>query len=81
MISSTLTRMRDLRVLEIAEDPTEITGALKIAAAWEKSEDIIKKAVCRFRKASAACDKLAADAKLNVPSTDVFAGNTFGNCQ
>jgi len=68
------------RALEIADDPTELTGTLKIAAAWEKSEDTIKKAVCRFRKASAACDKLAKDARLATPSTDVFTGNPFGAC-
>ena len=69
------------RALAIADDPTELTGALKFAAAWEKSEDIIEKAVCRFRKASAACDKLAKDANIAAPAmADLFAGNTFGTC-
>ncbi|HEY5937192.1 MAG TPA: hypothetical protein VIU61_21225 [Kofleriaceae bacterium] len=69
------------RALAIADYPTELTGALKIAAAWDKSEDIIAKAVCRFRKASAACDKLAKDANIAAPAmADMFTGNTFGNC-
>ncbi|MEJ7604045.1 MAG: hypothetical protein WKG01_39560 [Kofleriaceae bacterium] len=65
--------------LAIADDPTALTGALKIAAAWDKSEDRVKAAVCRFRKASTACDTLAKAAGYPV-TADVFAGNTFGTC-